>query len=42
MDIIIVAMPIPMIFKLHLKTIDKVMLMGLFLLGAMQVSHSIE
>lgn len=35
MDIIIVALPIPMIWKLHLKTVDKFLLMGLFLLGAM-------
>lgn len=35
MDVIIVALPVPMIWKLHLKTADKLMLMGLFLLGAM-------
>lgn len=35
MDVIIVALPVPMIWKLHLKTTDKVLLMGVFLLGAM-------
>lgn len=34
MDAIILALPAPMIWRLHLRTAEKLMLMGLFLLGA--------
>lgn len=38
-DAIVLVLPIPMIFQLHLKLRDKIMLAGVFLLGGLYILH---